>query len=77
MKISEAIIEHTSTHIHVAFDKPRRVLSSAVLNGGLVTANRLLNLMVSKESCSAEMPEDTLFSYCSETRAVHLSISGT
>lgn len=66
MEISGAIIEHTSAHVHVAFDAPRRVLSSAVLNGGLITANRLLNLRVSKDSCTAEMPEDTLFNYCSD-----------
>ena len=41
-------IEHTPEHIHVTFDHPHRVLSSAVLNGGLVQAAHIVNLKVPK-----------------------------
>ena len=39
-------IEHTQTHIHVEFSLPHLVLSSAVLNGGLVHASHIVNLKV-------------------------------
>lgn len=42
-------IEHTPDYIHVAFDHPHLVLSSAVLNGGFVQANHIVNLKVPKD----------------------------
>lgn len=39
-------IERTPTHIHVEFDQSHWVLSSAVLNGGLVRAKHIVNLKV-------------------------------
>lgn len=61
------IIEHNSQHVLVRFIRPRRFLSSAVLNGGLVTARQLLNMKVpldvgSKKSNLAS-PEATLQAY--------------
>lgn len=41
-------IEHTHRHLHVGFAFPRPVLSSAVLNGGRVSADHILNLRVVK-----------------------------
>lgn len=41
-------IESTPTHIHVRFDRSHLVLSSAVLNGGLVRAKHIVNLKVEK-----------------------------
>jgi len=43
------IIDHTADYIHVTFDQPFRVLSSAVLNGGLVEASHIVNLKVPKD----------------------------
>jgi len=59
-------IEQTDAHVHVEFSRPHRVLSSAVLNGGLVEADRILNLKVPKQ-CSAplEDPAVTLSRYSS------------
>jgi len=39
-------VEHTDGFVHVSFPHEREVLSSAVLNGGLVRASHLLNLKV-------------------------------
>lgn len=63
-------VDHTADHVFVEFDHPCRVLSSAVLNGGLKQADRILNLKVAKhsgkplESCDA--PSVTLSNYCRE-----------
>jgi adenosylcobinamide amidohydrolase len=62
------LLEQTEDHIHVAFDTPRSVISSAVLNGGAVEANHMLNLKVRdqfKNGLNAEQPpEITLANYC-------------
>ena len=42
-------IDNTPEYIHVTFDQPFRVLSSAVLNGGLVEASHIVNLKVPKD----------------------------
>ena len=42
-------IEHTPDYVHVAFDNPHLVLSSAVLNGGFVKADHIVNLRVPKD----------------------------
>ncbi|MEN8246959.1 MAG: adenosylcobinamide amidohydrolase [Thermodesulfobacteriota bacterium] len=42
-------IDHTPEYMHVTFDQPFRVLSSAVLNGGLVEASHIVNLKVPKD----------------------------
>lgn len=55
--------EQTEDHIHVHFNQPRRVLSSAVLNGGLIEAYHILNLKVPKHSEDPETPEETLLNY--------------
>ncbi len=39
-------VEHTDRFVHVSFPCEREVLSSAVLNGGLLRASHLLNLRV-------------------------------
>jgi len=61
-----AAIEHTQHHIHVAFSISHRVTSSAVLNGGIVEANHLVNLNVPKHGHCIEPPEETLANYCTD-----------
>ena len=70
-----ATLEHTSNHVHIEFSKAHQVMSSAVLNGGLVRADHLVNMQVPKESPdngssdnesqNNESPEQTLSNYCS------------
>ncbi len=65
-----ASLEHTANHVHIKFSKTHRVMSSAVLNGGLVSADHLVNMKVPKESpdnkgSGNESPEQTLANYCS------------
>jgi adenosylcobinamide hydrolase len=64
------LLEHTPTHVHVAFVPPRPTLSSAVLGGGLQFAAHIVNLRV-EENCHGEHgpcepPEATLSCYCRE-----------
>lgn len=65
-------IESTPVHVHVEFDQPRRVLSSAIYNGGLVDATHVLNLNVEKNIDEPEKvfepPEKTLAGYCRRHR---------
>jgi adenosylcobinamide amidohydrolase len=61
-------LEHTARHIHVRFDRPTQVVSSAVLNGGAVQANHILNLNVAdqyrEERHIQQPPDRTLAQYC-------------
>lgn len=61
---SQASLDHTQNHIHVEFRVPHQVISSAVLNGGLVQASHIVNLQVPKSGTSKEAPEVTLSKYC-------------
>jgi len=62
------LLEHTANHIHIAFDRPSRIVSSAVLNGGAVSANHILNLNISNQSDTGlniqQPPHLTLAQYC-------------
>lgn len=67
--IRQASLEHTQNHIHIEFSKPHQVMSSAVLNGGFVSADHLVNMKVAKDSSDSdnpnnESPELTLSNYC-------------
>ena len=61
-------LERTANHIHLRFDCPARVLSSAVLNGGTVKANHILNLNIRNKRNHGpnerQSPELTLAQYC-------------
>lgn len=63
---SDIRIDHTPAHLHLGFNRPRRVLSSAPLNGGLVQADHLLNLRVAKSGEVNETPDETLQRYSRE-----------
>jgi adenosylcobinamide amidohydrolase len=64
-------LDHTPDHVHIGFPAPRPVVSSAVLNGGAVSANHILNLRVAKHlpsesGRSLPSPSVTLQQYCDE-----------
>lgn len=61
-----ASLNHTQNHIQVEFSIPHQVLSSAVLNGGIVQANYIVNLHVPKSWTGSESPELTLSKYCED-----------
>lgn len=58
-----ASIEHCDAHVHVEFDIPHQVVSSAVCNGGIVSANHIVNMKVAKNSSPIELPESTILKY--------------
>ncbi len=62
----QASLDHAQNHIHVEFCTPHQVISSAVLNGGIVQASHLVNLRVPKRWASLEAPEVTLAKYCAD-----------
>lgn len=66
--IEGIFVEHCAGHVSVGFERPHRVLSSAVLNGGFCDADHILNLKVpdheDRESQSLVSPELSLREYC-------------
>jgi adenosylcobinamide amidohydrolase len=62
------LLDHTADHIHVELDTPCPIVSSAVLNGGLVKANHILNLNVKNQSIKkidiGRRPDVLLAEYC-------------
>lgn len=61
-----ATVEQTPQYIHVAFSTPHCVTSSAVLNGGVVQADHLVNLKVPKHSPFTTPPDVSLARYCTD-----------
>lgn len=58
-------LRHRPDWVMVRFDNPRLTLSSAVVGGGLLTANRWLNLRVSGDDAdSMKSPTDTVANVC-------------
>lgn len=58
-----ASLTHSKEHIHIEFSRPHTVISSAVLNGGVVQADHIVNMKVSKNCTTIESPEQTLSKY--------------
>jgi len=56
-------LQHNGDHIHVAFSSPQRVMSSAILNGGLIKADHILNRKVPQNSSCCEAPDKSLLDY--------------
>ncbi len=56
-------LEHNDDHVHIAFSSPQRVMSSAILNGGLVRADHILNRKVPMTAPSYEAPDINLRRY--------------
>jgi len=71
-------IEHTASHVHVGFSAPHRVLSSALLNGGLVDADHIVNLTVEKNPGGAKRSFEpaaiTLEKYCCQKGWVGVAV---
>jgi len=60
-------LSRTQNHIHVKFSRSHQVLSSAVLNGGLVQANHIVNMKVPKTYAPIRAPETTIAEYCADS----------
>jgi len=56
-------LQFNDDHIHLAFSSPQRVISSAILNGGLMKAEHIVNRKVPKHSSSCEASEKSLSDY--------------
>ena len=62
-------VEAVDQHIHLSFSEPHRVLSSAVLNGGIYSAMGILNMKVLQHVNGNDYilsPADMLLNYCQE-----------
>ena len=57
-------LEQSRRHLHLAFATPQRVLSSAVLGGGLREVSHLLNLKVPQQGAAGTDPATHLRRYC-------------
>lgn len=60
---SDVFIEHTDSYVHLSFAQNHKVLSSAILNGGVTTAKHILNKRVPKQGEYAESPRASLLNY--------------
>jgi len=58
-----AFLTHNEKYIHVEFSHPHTVISSAVLNGGIIQADHIVNMKVSKNCTGIESPQQTLSKY--------------
>lgn len=56
-------LNHTDEHVHLLFSSPQRVISSAILNGGLIHADHIVNRKVPKSSPSHEAADTSLQNY--------------
>ncbi len=58
-------LQHNDDHVQLAFSSPQRVLSSAILNGGFVIADHIVNRKVPKNGNFCEAPDKSLSNYSS------------
>ena len=56
-------LQHNRNHIHIAFSSPQRVISSAILNGGFIKAEHIVNWKVPKHAPVCDAPEKSLSDY--------------
>lgn len=61
-----ALLNYSSNHIHIEFSASHQVLSSAVLNGGLILADNIVNMKVPKSVVCPVSPQQTIQEYCDE-----------
>ncbi len=54
------LLKQTSEYIHLQFNKPHKVISSAVCNGGVSSVNHILNLKVPLKVDHNDSPCKTL-----------------
>lgn len=62
--LSKVLLDHTKDHVHLTFAHTRKVLSSSVLNGGIIEADHFVNMKVPKIQETNESPEETIMKYC-------------
>ena len=62
------LLEQTERHIHIQFDRPHSIISSAVLNGGSVRARHILNLNVGKKARGKSQISHSIKSACLRDR---------
>ncbi|RKX82291.1 MAG: hypothetical protein DRP58_10535 [Spirochaetes bacterium] len=53
-------IDHTSEYIHIRFNRSNKIISSAVLNGGISSVDHILNLKVPLNVKHNDSPDKTL-----------------
>jgi adenosylcobinamide amidohydrolase len=63
----QASLTACQDYVHIKFSAPRRVLSCAVLNGGVTRAEHLLNLRVAQTFNSSQAPAETLAAYATRS----------
>lgn len=56
-------LQYNDEHIHLAFSSSKRVISSAILNGGLIKADHIVNRKVPRNSSCNEAPDKSLSNY--------------
>ncbi|WP_419765038.1 MAG: adenosylcobinamide amidohydrolase [Arcobacter sp.] len=56
-------LEQNDEHIHLSFLSPKKILSSAILNGGFIEAEHILNKNVPLNFSSCETPNKSLIDY--------------
>lgn len=56
----------TDQHLHVAFSSPQRAMSSAILNGGLITVDHIVNRKVPINTSTNEAPSVSLQNYANQ-----------
>ena len=59
-------LHQNDEHLHLAFSSPQRALSSAILNGGLIKADHIVNRKVPDDSSTHEAPDLSLRSYANQ-----------
>lgn len=60
---SFSTLHHNDDHVHLAFSPPQRVLSSAILNGGFIKADHIVNRKVPKKGTYCDAPDKSLTDY--------------
>ncbi len=67
-------IRKTPNHTLVYFERSLDLLSSAILNGGLISASQWLNLKVTGCNQVQELPQQTLQNYCDNLGLTGVSV---
>lgn len=77
-KLENVKLDRCSNHIHLAFNNPVEVLSSAILNGGHVFADHLININVEENFSGTKkefpLPQDTIQQYAENNNWIGKSV---
>lgn len=61
---SSITLNHSVSHVQVEFGTTHQILSSAVLNGGLIQADNIVNMKVPKSVVCPSSPQQTIQEFC-------------